>query len=200
LQIVGADSCTGKRPETQALRLVQHMEAVRKLRGLEGSRIVFCAESNLAFEGKRIAQDLARERVKHVYCLHEDKQDEGIRTTEALKKEMAISMGALLLQQKLRFHRQMVCISNSPEEHEQHTPASMRKLIIDQLNAYSRELEPSKSNIYLPPKERYSGKRSGADDHAIALQINWKAKERWDCNKAFYSRLRPLFDDSTVLA
>jgi hypothetical protein len=198
LQIVGADSCTGDRPEDQATRLLDHMNAVRKLRGLEGSRIVFCPESNLAFEGKRIVQDLARERALNVYCIREDKKQEGIRMTEALKKEMAISMGALLLQRKIRFHRQMVCVSNGPNDRETHTPSSMRKLIIDQLNSYQRELVPSKTNIYLPPKERYSGKRSGCDDHAIALQICWKSKERWDCNKEFYSRMKPIYDDSDL--
>jgi hypothetical protein len=193
-----------------------HMEAVRRLRGLESSRIVFCAESNLAFEGKRIAADLARERVREVYCIREDKKDEGIRTTELLKKEMAIAMNALLLQNRLMFHRQMVCVSNDPNEAEQHTPSSMRKLIIDQLDAYSRELVPNRSNTDLPNKEKYTGKRSGADDHAskrdcnnrvsltfvwrttVALQICWMAKEKWEGNKEFYSRMRPLFDDSNL--
>jgi len=197
-QIVGADSCKSERPEEQAARLVAHIRAVRSLRGLEGARIVFCPESNLAHEGKRIAQDLARERVREVYCLMEDvKGNEGVRTTEALKKEMVISFGALLRQHRVRWHPKMACVSRS--EHENYSPESMRKLIIDELAAYQREIKPNKTNPNAPPREIFSGKLSGCDDHCIAIQLCHKAVEFWHANQDFYRRLRPLYDTSPYL-
>lgn len=178
-----------------------HMEAVRKLRGLETSRIVLCPESNLALEAKRIAQDLARERVRDVYCLREDvRRGEGVRMSEVFKKELAIGFGALLLQHRVRWHPQMVCVTSSHKDAEHFSPEQMRSKIIDQLAAYKKEMQPNKSNPGLPAREFYTGKRSGEDDHCIATQICFKSIELWHNNRHFYQSMRPLFDDTPFLS
>lgn len=177
---------------------MQHIKNVRKLRGLESARVVFCPESNLAHEGKRIAQDLARERVRNVWCIMEDgKRQEGVRMSESFKKECAISFSALLLQHRVQFHPRMVCISRG--EYENYSPQSMRTLLIDEIAAYKRELRLNKTTPGAPAKEFFSGKLGGCDDHCIAVQLCYKAVEIWSANPDFYLRQRPLYDESPYL-
>jgi len=164
---------------------------VRSIPGLETSKIVFCPESNLGSEGKRIAQDLARAQVKNCYCLMEDvRGNEGVRMTDEFKKEMYLSTNALLLYRRIRWHPLMKSVS----EDEKFSAPRMRKLVIDELCGYQRQLVYSKADPLAPPKERFTGKVGGTqcDDHCIALQICYKAMEFWCSKPDFYNRLKPL--------
>lgn len=188
---MAADLCSSERPEKQAAKLVQHIAAVRSIPGLQTAKIVFCPESNLGSEGKRFAQDLSREGVRNCFCLMEDvRGNEGVRMTDEFKKEMWMSTNALLLYRRIRWHQCMVSISDD----EKFSAPRMRKLIIDELCGYQRQLIYSKSDPLAPPKERFTGKIGGVacDDHCIALQIAYKAMEFWTAKPDFYQKLKPL--------
>jgi hypothetical protein len=191
-QIVGLDMCESDRPEKQALAIVAHINAIRKIRGLETSRIVFCPESNYAHEGTRIAKDIADARVPMVFCMEEGKKGkEGILMTNSFKKEMWMMFNRLLIKRAVRFHPHMVCISK-----EKNTPESMRKLLITQLRSYSREIRANKTNTNAPSREIFSGKHAGPDDHCVAVQICYKSMEMWQNNIAYYNSKKPLYTTS----
>lgn len=197
LQIVGADSCQTQEPEEQVERLVNHIAAVRSLRGLSLAKIVFCPESNLAWEGKRIAGDLARKRIPNVFVLKEDKNRVGVRTTDVLKKEMVVSFNRLLIENRVRFHPRMICTSIT--EQENLTPDKMRDMLIKQLGQYTRELRINKKDPSKPPTEVFSGKMAGPDDHCIALQLSYKAVEFWFANINHYRHAAPLWEAAPAL-
>jgi hypothetical protein len=183
--------CSSERPETQVKKLIDHIRAVRRLPGLQTAKVVFCPESNLGSEGKRIAQDLSREQIRNCWCLMEDvRGNEGVRMTEEFKKEMYLTTNALLLYRRIRWHPLMTSVS----EDEKHGPQAMRKLIIDEVCGYQRQLIYSKTDPLAPPKERFTGKIGGTscDDHCIALQICYKAMEFWRSKPDFYARLKSL--------
>jgi hypothetical protein len=193
--IVGIDSCRSDRPENQDKKLVAHLAAVRKIPGLETARIVFCPESNLASEGKRITADLARAGVAECYVLREDvRGNEGVRTTEHLKKDMWISFNQLLNDRRVRWHPRLACVGlpTNDEMNERYDAQKMRTMVIDELLAYQHIVEPNKDPDK-PPREKFSGKLSGCDDHCIAVQLCYKAVEIWLNNQDFYKNLRPIF-------
>ena len=188
---MAADLCTSERPEKQVDKLIQHINAVRSIDGLQTAKIVFSPESNLGSEGKRIAQDLSRAGVKNCYCLMEDvRGNEGVRMTEEFKKEMYLSMNALLLYRRVRWHPMMKSVSDD----EKFSAPRMRKLIIDEMCGYQRQLVYSKVDPLAPPKERFTGKIGGVacDDHCITMQICFKSMEFWTSKPDFYSKLKPL--------
>ena len=167
--------------------MVAFIQALRSLRGLETSRVVIAPEANYAMEGKRIAMDVARARVEGVYCLREDvRGNEGIRMTEALKKEMVLSFNALLMGHHVRWHPFMVALGSGAEE--------QRKGLVDELARYQRQLIYNERDPAALPKERFHGKIGGApDDRAIAVQLVQKSREFWLAKPEFYSNLRPLW-------
>lgn len=193
--IVGIDSCRSDRPENQEKKLVAHLRAVRSISGLQTARIVFCPESNLASEGKRITADLARAGVDECYVLREDvRGNEGVRTTEHLKKDMWISFNRLLNERQVRWHPHLACVGSplNDEMNERYDAQKMRAMVIDELLAYQHIIEPNKDPDK-PPHEKFSGKLSGCDDHCIAVQLCYKAVEIWLNNQDFYSNLKPIF-------
>lgn len=189
---MGLDACESDRPEKQAASVVAHIHAIRQIHALKTARIWLCPESNLGNEGKRIAKDIADARVPQVYCMTEDvRGGEGVRMTNSFKKEIWMMFNRSLTNHSVRFHPQMVCISK-----EAHTPESMRKLLITQLRAYSREVRNSAADSTAPPKEIFSGKHAGPDDHCVAIQICMKSIELWRNNLAYYNTRKPLYSRS----
>lgn len=178
-------------------RLVNHIAALRSIRGLGLAKIVFCPESNYAFEGRRIASDLARKRIPNVFVLSEDKNRIGVRTSDVLKKEMAVKFNRLLNERRVRFHPRMICTSIT--ESENLTPDKMRDMLIKQLGQYTRELRPNRTDPSKPDKEIYSGKAAGPDDHCIAIQLCYKAVEFWFSNINHYKNAAPLWETAPVL-
>lgn len=164
---------------------------MRSIDGLQTAKIVFCPESNLGSEGKRIAADLGRAKIRNCFCLMEDtKGNEGVRMTDEFKKAMYLSMNALLLYRRVRWHPMMKSVSDD----EKYSAPRMRKLLIDELCGYQRQLVYSKNDPLAPPKERFTGKIGGVacDDHCIALQILYKSMEFWCSRPEFYKQLKPL--------
>ena len=162
---------------------------MRRIRGLEGAKVVFAPESNLGSEGIWIANELGNQGVKNCFCLMEDARgNEGVRMSEEFKKEMYMSTNALLNYRLVRWHQMMASVS----EDEKFSAPAMRKLVIDELCGYQRQLVFSKNDPYAQPKERFTGKLTGGDDHSIAFQIAYKAFEFWSVKADFYSRLKAL--------
>lgn len=187
--MVGADTCSSERPEKRVAKLIEHIRAVRRIKGLQGAKIVFAPESNLGSEGIWIANELGNQGVRNCFCLMEDARgNEGVRMDESFKKEMYMSTNALLNYHLVRWHPMMASVS----EDEKLSAPAMRKLIIDELCGYQRQLVFSKTDPYAQPKERFTGKLTGGDDHSIAFQIAYKAYEFWSVKSDFYSRLKPL--------
>ncbi len=184
------------------MKLTAHIRAIRQTVGFETARIVFCPESNLASEGKRITKDLRDARVENLFCLREDTQNgEGIRTTNALKKEMWIMMNSLLNRRGVRWHKRMACVGNvsSDEDEKLYDASSMRKLVIDELASYQRKLEPSSDRDKMPT-EIFTGKMTGPDDHGIAVQICLKSIDVWKSNQDFYGQCKPIYLGASMVA
>lgn len=179
----------------QAQRIVEHVQKYRRLPGLEYSSTVFCPESNLGLEGKRIVQDLARAQLERCYTLMEDKRgSEGIRMTNELKKELQMTFSALLNRRMIAWHPMMTCCGDDGE-----TPESMRKMLIDELAAYQRRLKHDDDDPDKPPKEFFSGKYTGkGDDLGIAAQLAFKGAEFWNSKPDFYNHLKPIYGHGSL--
>lgn len=164
---------------------------MRGIRGLESAKIVLCIETNHS-EGFRLPFDLAMFRPQGVFVLRERKDSEyGVLATNSLKREMATSLSLLLLQKLIRFHPRLSCVSR--DENEQHTPETIRKLLIDQIGRYERQIFPRKNDPGMFT-EKYSGKRHGPDDLCISLQYAYKTVEYWRAKIDYYSSMPPLFE------
>ena len=152
---------------------------------------MFCPESNLANEGKRLTQDLIRLQVPNCYVIREDvRGNEGFRMTEDFKASMFISSNSIITHRRVLFHRLMASVS----EDEKLNAEAMRHMIIDQLMAYQRMLVYNDSDPYSHPKVRYTGKiGSACDDHCIAFQVCYKAMEMWHSRPEIYSRMKPIW-------
>lgn len=149
---------------------------------MQSSHIIFVPESNLAFEGIWLQQELHRSGLTDVCVMQEDENRAGVKINKEFKKIMAMSLNYKLLDKSVYFHRDFVCIgeSNSPED--------MKKEIIDQLRNYSRILVPS-NDIHRPPTEKYGGKMGhGFDDHAIAIMLNLVMKNRFFISRERYEK------------
>ena len=161
--------------------LINHIQAVRRIDGLQSAHIVFIPESNLAFEGIWIQQELHRSGLRDVCIMREDENRAGVRVNKEYKKIMAMSLNYKLLDQSIYFHRDFACIG------EDNTIDKMQSEIIDQLRNYSRILVPSK-DVHKAPDERYGGKTGhGFDDHAIALMLNLLMSRRFFSRTEAYS-------------
>ena len=153
--------------------LINHIQAVRRIDGLQSARIIFVPESNLAFEGIWLEQELHRSGLKSVCVMREDENRAGVRINKEYKKMMAMSLNYKLLDRSIYFHRDFACIGDDNSSDE------MQREIIDQLRNYSRILVPSR-DVHKPPDERYGGKMGhGFDDHAIALMLNLVMSRRF---------------------
>jgi hypothetical protein len=162
--------------------LVNHIQAVRKIPGLQSSHVVLVPESNLAFEGMWIEQEVKRTRLDNICTMKEDDNRAGVRTNNAMKKLMAMSLASLLNASRVCFHGEFVSVG------DMHTPGAMREAIVEQVASYSRIIRPS-TDIHRPPTETYGGKLGhGFDDLAIALMLNPVMERRFWENKTAYGR------------
>jgi len=195
-QITGIDSVTNKNVNRQYEIIVAHINILRSMPGLEHARIIFCPESNLGGEGARLTDDLRRARMHNVYVLREDGGNEGFRTTDRSKDEMKNAVNAALNEHRVRFHPNWVCANTE----QNHTPESMRKLLIEELLNYKRQLIYSKTDPYKLPTVRYTGKIGGTcDDHAIVFQLLYVCREIYRQKWSFYRSQRPIYDPEDEL-
>lgn len=174
-QIVGCESinATGLfAPAVHGQLVVRHINALRKLPGLSGAKVIFVPESNSGFESQTYALGIIEHKVPHVYLMDEDTKHVGIRSTNSSKKRMAILLGHALRAHMVRFHPLLVVTT------EQNTADDMRKLLIQQLGDFKRKVKirrTSADNDGVPEyTEIYSGKHGGhRDDHALGTMINY---------------------------
>jgi len=180
MMVVGAEEGKARTPEEQQELLVKHITALRRMREFCSARIIFCAESNLAFEASHITTFLRhRSRVANLTALYEDNGQPGLRTTNTTKKLMYLSMNELLTMHRVRIYSQMAVVG------ENCTAESMRTRIADQLLAYARILEPAKKPGD-DPVEKFTGKMTGPDDLAICMQLNFLVYKRYLERRDYY--------------
>ena len=150
--------------------------------GLNGARIILVPESNLAFEGIWIQQEVNRSGLEGICVMREDDNRAGVKINKDFKKLMAMALNYKLQERGVCFHTKFVCIG------EKNTPESMMAEIVDQLLNYSRIITPS-NNKHRSPTETYGGKMGhGYDDHAIAVQLNFVMKNRFYQKEDVYKK------------
>ena len=160
--------------------LFRHMNALKRIEGLECARHVVVPESNLAWEGTHQMLEMRRRKMDEHIVMHEDHDRAGIRTDHNLKKAMALCLADKLLNDAIYFHRQLACVGES------HTRGSVSERLCEQLCAYKRETFPAK-HVADAPRERYHGKIGGmVDDLCIAIQLNPICKNRFFGKPAVY--------------
>lgn len=169
-------------PSDSISLLINHIQNIRKISGLNSAHIVFIPESNLAFEGIWAQQELYRSGLKDICVMHEDDNRAGVRINKEFKKMMAMALNYKMLDGSVYLHKDFICIG------EDNTVEKMQDELIDQLLNYSRILKPS-NDIHKPPIESYGGKMGhGFDDHAIALMLNLVMYRRFFGRKEVYSK------------
>lgn len=140
---------------------------------MEGTRIIFVPESNLAWEGIHVQHALHKANIPDVCSMIEDDNRAGVKINNNSKKLMTLAFNTKLLERSVYFHKDFKCIG------EDNTPEDMKQEIIIQLRNFSRILTPSR-DIHKPPKETYGGKSGhGYDDHVIAVVLNHVMKNRF---------------------
>lgn len=168
-------------PQRNVSLLINHIVALRKIQAFQSSRLVFVPESNLAFEGMWLQQELQRTGLGNVCVMMEDENRAGVKINRDFKKVMAMSLNYKLLENSIYFSHNFMCCGedNSAEE--------MRHEILLQLRNYCRILTPGR-NVHKPPGESYGGKRGhGYDDHAIALMLNLVMSRRFMADSKYDS-------------
>ena len=154
--------------------MVNHITEIKKISYLETSNIIVVPESNLAFEGIWIAQELYRSGLfdKQLCVMKEDENRAGVKINNQFKKLMKMGLETKLNEKSVYFYNKFSTIGELSAD-------EMKEEMIQQLLNYSRILKPS-NDIHRPPTEIYSGKSGhGYDDHVIALQLNYVMKNRF---------------------
>ncbi len=162
--------------------LIHHIQAVKKIDGLTSAHIIFIPESNLAFEGIHLEQELYRSNIQGICIMREDDNRAGVRVNREFKKVMALQLRYKLMDKSVYLHQDFVCIGTDNDAE------SMIKEIIDQLLNYTRIMKPS-NDVHKAPTESYGGKMGhGFDDHAIALMLNLVMKNRFFLKEEQYEK------------
>lgn len=174
---------------------------------MEHCRIIFCPESNLANEGVRITRDLRGARPHNVHVLREDTDGkEGVRMTDALKKEMWYEMRRALNEHRVRFHPLLVVAGCGTKTVQQmraddNTPEGLRQMLIKQLKAYRRQLIYKKNDPGALPTEKFTGKIGGAaDDHSIVAQLLFIAHSIYEKKRDFYQTQKAIYEEGESVA
>lgn len=148
------------------------MQKLRDLKGMEGARIIFIPESNLAFEGSWLDDSLRRSGIPNVITMREDANRAGVRINKQFKEAMTYTLNQKFMNDEVYFHESFLTTS------DQYTTDDMKKDMLLQYNNFSEVTRPSRDPL-LPPKVFYTGKRDGFDDHVIATQINLHMRQRF---------------------
>lgn len=154
--------------------LVNHISEIKKIPELESSNIVIVPESNLAFEGIYVAQELYRSGEDKKLCImKEDENRAGVKVNNSFKKMMKMGLETKLNEKSVYFYKKFISIGELG-------PDQMKEEIVLQLLNYTRTIRLSK-DPHRAPTEIYGGKSGhGFDDHVIALQINYIMRNRFN--------------------
>ena len=173
-KIVGAEST--KIIDTGGPNFVlQHICAIRRIRSLENATVVVIAECNLGNEAAWLKQKMRKHPTERLCFMDEDNGKPGVRTTESVKEQMAVTLFSKLEDGRVCFHHDFRSIT------ETETGTDLKGMIVEQLRTYNKEVAGN------PPKMKYSGKAGGnKDDLAVALQLNLLFRPMFFLNKAKY--------------
>lgn len=150
-------------PASQHQTLLEHMQKIGNISGLQRALLVMGVEANLGFEATHIVHAMRKAGIRHV-ALHEAVQDgPGLLTTNESKEMMCIALQELLDLRRLSICTQLLSISNNPRE--------ALEQLSKQLATYTIYVEPPK-NPFGKVKRTYTGKMAGnQDDLCIAMQL-----------------------------
>jgi len=177
-----------ERATPQMDMLLDHIEAVRNIRGLERSYAVIAIESNLANESLHHAGYLMDSRLRNYVVMAEDapiavgSARSGIRTTAGTKRTMVMILNTYIQGKRLFFHEQMA-VTNPRKSRD-----DMRAMIFRQLANYQRIVEEPKAPSF-KRKEFFHGKNAGQDDLAICVQLSIFAYHNFFQNTASYGHI-----------
>ncbi len=177
-----------ERATPQMDMLVDHIRAVRSIRGLEKARVVVAVESNLANESIHHAAFLSTSGLKNYVMMTEDSpvasgsvSHAGMRTTAGSKRTMVMILNSYIQGRRMLFHEQMAVTNPSKSRDD------MRGMIWRQLANYQRIVEEPKAPLY-KRREFFHGKSAGPDDLAICVQLGIFAYHNFFYNTARYGR------------
>ncbi len=186
-QIVGADVLSFERATPQMQMLVNHVQMVRNIPGLERALAVFAVESNLGNEALHHAGFLRTSELQNYVMMTEDAPltpgaaHAGLRTTAGTKRTMVMILNTYIHGRRLFFHERMAVTNPSKSRND------MREMVWRQLANYQRIVEEPKAPTY-KRKEFFHGKNAGQDDLALCVQLSIFAFHNFIHNKARYGR------------
>ena len=162
--MLGAEALRTKDVRATHRCVLNHIAAIRKLKGLERATIVLCLESNLAFESQHILHSLQEHKVRNWVALSEGQGGTiGWLTTNERKESMCFQLRDALRVGCIMLHEDFFSVSIGPAE--------ALKVLDDELRNYCIVTEPPKT-LFGKVRKIYTGKLGGRnDDLAIALQL-----------------------------
>lgn len=98
----------------------------------------------------------------------------GILTTDQTKANMARMLELAVDNRRLAFHPDFTTAISTPKSRHE-----MRKTLVTQLCNFERIVEQRVGNTFAQPRIIHTGKRHGADDLAICMQLNVLAHDRY---------------------
>lgn len=189
---MGIENVDAQDDEQAMVALCTHLGELFQLPELRRSVAVVIPENNLANAGERLnmsmrsailqtpgglpseyfgahrdlVQQVAGDLRKRVTFLRglDSRGRIGVWTNHQRKVEMARALAVRIRDGLLYFHRDLVCVASGPD----YTPLKAKKELLRQLTQYERIIDLDQNGDLR--SERYSGKRSGWDDLAIAIQ------------------------------
>lgn len=178
-----------ERATPQMEMLVDHIRAVRNIRGMERALAVIAVESNLANESLHHAGFLMNSGLRNYVMMAEDapmavgsSAGYGIRTTAGTKRTMVMILNTYIQGKRLFFHEQMA-VTNPRKSKE-----AMRTMVFRQLANYQRIVEEPKAPTF-KRKEFFHGKNAGPDDLALCVQLSIFAYNNFFHNSARYGHI-----------
>jgi hypothetical protein len=207
----------GKRPSDSYPVIVEHMKRVREVPGCKNATIVVVPESNLGYESSNIGDfikaALGEERPGNYVTMKEDDLRVGVKTNEAFKWAMTVSLDLCLQLRAIRFHREMFSLGDRipispidvPDENDRFlqqpplTPVQRfemadraRETLIEQMQTWTRTIKPRKDPTDpRPPAIQVNGKIGGKpDDMCLALMLANTMHKRFYSN-SLYRDYRP---------
>jgi hypothetical protein len=162
--MLGVDAVRTKDVRVTHRAVLAHIQKVRTIKNLENSTLVFCLESNLAFESQHLIHAIQEAGVKKWMALTEGAGSTlGWLTTNERKEAMMFSLRDALSVGSIHLSDEFFCLSQSV--------VKMKNQLEDELRSYSVITEPSKTP-FGKTKKTYSGKMGGRnDDIAIVVQL-----------------------------
>lgn len=174
--VLGGEEIGNSTIEARHDALHAHIQKLRSIREYAGCQIVFCAEENLGWEASHMSNYLREKRLPNVIIMCEAKNDkDGWHTDAGTKERAALRMSQILNERRLKFSDRMIRVQRQNAENDE---KQLRENMINQLQQFMRIVKPVK-NLWDKEKVEYSGKLSGRDDLAMALQMSLLIYERF---------------------